>query len=87
VLSGGTTICGNTPRNVEGPFLASGKWTVCDCLADVTGDGQVNAADLGIVLAAWGAASSTGQGDVNHDGQINAADLAATLDNWGACGG
>ena len=87
VLSGGTTICGNTPRNVEGPFLASGKWTVCDCLADVTGDGQVNAADLGIVLAAWGAASSTGQGDVNHDGQINAADLSRLLDDWGACGG
>jgi hypothetical protein len=85
VVGNGTTICGNTPRNVEGPFLAEGSWTVCDCLADVTDDGQVNAADLGIVLASWGAVDAQGSGDTNHDGVVNGADLSSVLDNWGVC--
>jgi len=87
VLTGGTTICSNTPRNVDGPFLIEGTATVCGCLADVTGDGQVNGGDLGIVLNSWGGADALGSGDVNHDGMIDGSDLSIVLSSWGACGG
>ncbi|MEY4116764.1 MAG: hypothetical protein RLZZ116_92 [Planctomycetota bacterium] len=86
VLAGTTAVCGNTPRNVGGPFLIEGGASVCGCLADVTGDGQVNGGDLGIVLNSWGGADALGSGDVNHDGVIDASDLSVVLSNWGACG-
>jgi hypothetical protein len=43
---------------------------------DVTGNGLVNGADLGLVLAAW-ASDGTDQlgSDVNQDGIVNGADL------------
>ena len=85
VLTGGTSVCSNLPRNVTGPFLIEGSATVCDCLSDLTFDGAVNGADLGAVLAAWGAASANGTGDANHDGSVNGADLAQVLAAWGAC--
>lgn len=85
VLSGGTTICSNTPRQTSGPFLISGSATVCGCQSDFTGDGQVNAADLAALLGAWGSTSPTGVGDANHDGIVNAADIGALLSGWGAC--
>jgi hypothetical protein len=85
IVSNGTTICENTPRNVEGPYLAEGDWTVCDCLADFTNDGYVSAADLSALLAWWSAASPSGVGDVNHDGIVNGTDLSTMLATWGAC--
>jgi hypothetical protein len=46
---------------------------------DLNGDGQVNGADLGILLANWGTA---GAGDLNSDGTVDGADLGALLSNW-----
>jgi hypothetical protein len=86
ILAGTTSVCGNAPRNVGGPFLIEGTASVCGCLADVTGDGQVNGGDLGIVLNSWGGADALGSGDVNHDGVIDGSDLSIVLSNWGACG-
>ncbi len=54
------------------------------CVADLTGDGQVGGADLGILLGSWGGA---GAGDLNSDGTIDSQDLGAMLGAWGACGG
>jgi|GEM_PF-2147755 len=87
ILAGTTSVCGNAPRNVGGPFLIEGTASVCGCLADVTGDGQVNGGDLGIVLNSWGGADALGSGDVNHDGMIDGNDLSIVLSSWGACGG
>jgi hypothetical protein len=87
VLAGGSTVCANLPRNIEGAYLIEGTATVCDCQADVTGDGAVNGADLGIVLNSWGPADAQGTGDVNHDGVVNGADLGSLLSSWGACPG
>lgn len=53
------------------------------CPADVTGDGQVNSADLGTLLGAWG--QHGGPSDVNGDGIVNSGDLGAMLGAWGAC--
>ncbi|MBL9120509.1 MAG: dockerin type I repeat-containing protein [Phycisphaerae bacterium] len=52
------------------------------CLpADLNCDGHVNAADLAILLGAWG---SQGPGDLNADGTVNANDLAILLGAWGS---
>ena len=56
------------------------------CSADITGNGNVDAADLAAVLSAWGG-TPTGKAnaDVNSDGSVDAADLAAVLSSWGPC--
>jgi hypothetical protein len=46
---------------------------------DLNGDGAVNAADLAILLGAWG---STGPGDLNGDGTVGAEDLSILLGAW-----
>lgn len=51
------------------------------CPTDVDGDGNVNVADLLIVLGAWG----TPGGDITGDGTTNVADLLAVLGAWGPC--
>ena len=51
------------------------------CLADLTGDGQVNGADLGLMIAAWG----TSDGDLTDDGITNGADLGLLIAAWGLC--
>ena len=45
----------------------------------MNGDGTVNGADLGLLLAAWG----TDGGDFNGDGTTNGADLGLLLAAWG----
>jgi len=58
----------------------------CNCSADVTGNGNVDAADLAAVLSAWGGAPSGKENaDINGDGSIDAADLAGVLSAWGPC--
>jgi hypothetical protein len=56
------------------------------CPGDVTNGGTVDAADLSILLAAWG---TNGQGefdtDLNSDGLVDGGDLALVLSGWGAC--
>jgi hypothetical protein len=85
IIDAGTTICDNLPREVQGPYLISGAPTICDCMADLSGDGVVNGGDLGLLLSAWGATLPTGVGDVDHDGVVNGADMALLLGSWGPC--
>jgi hypothetical protein len=47
--------------------------------ADLDGDGDVDAADLGILLGAWG---TNGPGDIDGDGTVGAADLALLLGSF-----
>lgn len=49
-------------------------------LGDLNGDGAVNGADLGALLANWGTA---GPGDLNGDGNVDGVDLGTLLANWG----
>ncbi len=52
--------------------------------ADLNHDGSVNGADLGMLLAAWGACpGGTCPADINGDGVVNGADLGALLAAWG----
>ena len=51
--------------------------------ADLNGDGAVNAADLGLLLGAWGTSGGTnGLGDLDADGVVAASDLAILLGAW-----
>jgi 1,4-alpha-glucan branching enzyme len=49
--------------------------------ADINGDGTVNAADLAVLLSAWGTANDAA--DLNNNGTVEAADLAQLLAQWG----
>ena len=55
-----------------------------DCPADLSGDGIVDGADLGLMLSAWGL---PGASDLTGDGITDGADLGTLLAAWGACGG
>lgn len=46
---------------------------------DLDGNGHVDAADLGMLLASWGGA---GAADLDGDGSVGAADLAILLARW-----
>ena len=56
------------------------------CLADITGNGQVDIQDLLAVLAAWGTADSDADiAPPGGDGVVDIQDLLALLAGWGAC--
>jgi hypothetical protein len=48
---------------------------------DLNGDGEVDGADLGIMLSSWG----TPAADLNADGSTDGADLGVLLSAWGVC--
>ncbi|MEY4943401.1 MAG: hypothetical protein RL254_1582 [Planctomycetota bacterium] len=83
-----SNVCNNTPRpNISGAWLDLGGNSICDCVGDLTLDGLVNGADLGILLAGWGACTGSCASDLNRDGVVNGADLGVLLSAWGTCGG
>ena len=49
--------------------------------ADLNLDGRVNAADLGLLIAAWGPCAGC-VADINGDGVVNAADLGLLIASW-----
>ncbi len=53
------------------------------CPADLDEDGVVSAADLAMLLAAWGAADDPA--DLDGDDAVDASDLAMLLAAWGPC--
>jgi hypothetical protein len=84
----GSTVCDNLPRpNIAGRWSDGGGNDVCDCPNDFNVDGQVNGADLSLVLSNWGPCTGPCPYDLNGDGVINGSDLASVLSSWGPCGG
>ena len=52
------------------------------CPADVTGDGEVDGADLSVVLGGWG---QPGPSDISGDGNTDGTDIGLLLGSWGPC--
>lgn len=83
----GRVICG---WGYESAFFFQEAWVVVlpgadvPCPADLNGDGLVDGADLGLMLAAWGTADEVA--DLNANGLVDGADLGLLLAAWGACG-
>jgi hypothetical protein len=48
---------------------------------DLDGDGEINGADMGLLLVAWGTVDP-GAADINGDGVCNGADLGLLLNAW-----
>jgi hypothetical protein len=63
-------------------FSVIGELPAPTCPADLTGDGVVDGADLGLVLTAWG---NSPLGDLTGDGITNGADLGLMLTAFGPC--
>ena len=63
-------------------FIVS-NFRCAPCPADLTGDWVVDAADLALLLGAWGVGSPAG--DLTGDDNTDAADLAVMLGTWGIC--
>ena len=93
---GGTAIistssfCGNTPMgpSFDNILLDGGGNSVSQqcCVADISGNGEVNGVDLAELLNAWG---TDGQGefdaDIDDDGIVAGSDLGFVLSGWGTC--
>jgi hypothetical protein len=73
-----TNSCGDATSVAAAVAIAA------PCPADLTGDGFVGSADLGVLLNAWGTKGSSA--DLTGDGSVDSADLAALLSAWGVCG-
>ena len=52
-------------------------------VGDVDGNGIVNGADLGILLAVWGPITCGSVYDLTGDCMVDGFDLATLLSNWG----
>ena len=55
----------------------------CDNPADLDGDGDVDGADLGLLLAAWGPCAAPCPADLDGDGAVGGADVGLLLASWG----
>ena len=79
------TLSGST-NSIVNQLGTSFRWitrvTPPPCPADVNGDGQVDSADLGALLSAWGGA---GAADLDGSGSVDSGDLGILLSAWGPC--
>ena len=57
------------------------------CLGDINDDGEVTAADLGLLIGAWGVCGDPDDcaADLNDDGEVTAADLGLLIGARGVC--
>ncbi len=84
----GTVICDNDPDEIAGGYLDLGGNDICQCLADLSGDGQVNGTDLGLWLTYTLGPCDPNvpcPADLDGDGVIAGGDLGALLAAWGMC--
>ncbi len=72
-------------RNVDNTLLDGfvTHLTFAGCAGDLSGDDVVTAADLALLLAAWG--SDDPVADLTGDDVVDGADLAVLLAAWGSC--
>jgi hypothetical protein len=69
-----------TPESVSFTVLVPGQ----GCIADLDGDGNVDASDLLSLLVSWGPCKDC-PADFDGNGSVGASDLLVLLVNWGPC--
>ncbi len=74
---------------VSGTLLDGTSFDACDCVkrvppGDIDGDGAVGAADLVVLLGAWGLCTADQEclADLDEDGNVSIGDLLTLLANW-----
>ena len=83
-LSIGVLLATSPSTVLEGGVAAaSSTFAAPACTGDLNGDGRVDAADLGILLIAWGGDDSPA--DLDGDGDVDGADIGVMLIGWGGC--
>ena len=80
-------ICDNSPDDFggSGDLITDPLSIVCSegiIAGDITGDGIVDAADLGLLIAGWGPCAPVCPGDLTGDGKVDAADLGLLISLW-----
>lgn len=55
------------------------------CMGDLNEDGQVDAGDLGLMIAVWNTDGSPVGADLNGDGDVSSADIGLLISRWGPC--
>ena len=88
-----STVCGNSPDQIEGPYEDGGDNCIGEscvdcglppnCTADLNDDGTVDGGDLTLLLGNWDCMDEGCVGDINDDGTINGLDLTILLGEWG----
>lgn len=73
---------GNPPGQTHKASLTPAKHSAN--AFDLDGDGDIDAADLAILLGSWGDCENC-PADFNGDGAVNAAGLSQLLGSWGLC--
>lgn len=69
----------------EGGHVDMGAFEWTPCPADLDRDGDVDAADLGVLLGSWGQCFPPCAADLDFDGYVNATDMSILLGAWGVC--
>ncbi len=73
-----------TPTTVSIPGIRVPQVPPPPCPGDANGDGNVDSADLSVLLGQFGTSVTPGTGaDYNSDGVVNSADLSVLLSNFG----
>lgn len=83
----GVADCEAIGQGAVPDFNENGIPDPCECIADLFPNGEVNGADLGILLSQWGQAAPQAVSDLNRDGAVDGADLGYLLSRWGQCSG
>jgi hypothetical protein len=79
-----TYLTTNIVNQIGSSFRWVTRYTLpTPCPADLDGNGSVAAADLSMLLSAWGGIG--GPADLDGDGSVAASDLAILLSAWGPC--
>ncbi len=75
---------GNPGNRIDNASVVAAINTLCSVPGDLTGDGVVGGADLGVLLSEWGPCDDCDDcpADLTGDCDVGGADLGVLLSNW-----